>query len=141
MEALISDLPLRLEGLTDEDDFYMALLRVGRGCRLCTDRAAALAVKCSLWARLHCKLVPSTIGIDSLLPLLPCISVQVPEGYAHPAAPIWLSGSVTSGFGRGEPHCDVLSCYVFRLRAWQRLPEAVQWPPMEGCAFDTACIY
>ncbi|PRW60354.1 riboflavin kinase isoform B [Chlorella sorokiniana] len=58
LEALIRDLPLHLESLTDEDEFYMALL-------------------------------------------------QVPEGYAHPAAPIWLTGSVTSGFGRGSKQLGV----------------------------------
>lgn len=58
LEALVRDLPLRVLSVTDEPDFFMALL-------------------------------------------------QVPEGYAHPAAPIRLAGSVTHGYGRGSKQLGV----------------------------------
>lgn len=35
------------------------------------------------------------------------LNTQVPEGYAHPAAPIRLAGSVTHGFGRGSKQLGV----------------------------------
>ncbi|KAL4447549.1 hypothetical protein ABPG75_004768 [Micractinium tetrahymenae] len=58
LEALVRDLPLRVLSVTDEPEFFMALL-------------------------------------------------QVPEGYAHPAAPIRLAGSVTHGYGRGSKRLGV----------------------------------
>lgn len=33
--------------------------------------------------------------------------LQVPEGYAHPLAPICLEGDVTTGFGRGSKQLGV----------------------------------
>lgn len=40
LEALVQDLPLRIEGLTDEPEFYMALLRVRERWRSCLAHAA-----------------------------------------------------------------------------------------------------
>lgn len=39
--------------------------------------------------------------------MLPWLWLQVPEGYAHPRAPIRLSGSVVTGFGRGSKQLGV----------------------------------
>ncbi len=33
--------------------------------------------------------------------------MQVPEGYAHPRAPIRLAGAVINGFGRGSKQLGV----------------------------------
>ena len=43
----------------------------------------------------------------ALLSHAPPPPVQVPHGYAHPAAPIHLAGAVTSGFGRGSKQLGV----------------------------------
>lgn len=55
---MTADLPLSLVEFTDQDNLYIALLRV-------------------------------------------------PDGYAHPAAPIYLSGDITTGFGRGSRQLGV----------------------------------
>ena len=52
------------------------------------------------------------LRISTLAPLASCICcpslpLQVPEGYAHPAAPIRLAGNVTTGFGRGSKQLGV----------------------------------
>ena len=50
---------------------------------------------------------PLTPPCPPLLPLPPLPLPQVPEGYAHPAAPIRLAGAVTHGFGRGSRQLGV----------------------------------
>lgn len=124
LEALVADLPLRIVSLTDEPGFYLALLQVcvllylpsaasglaGEANPLGGSSSSRSAVRRSLGrpaaAALPAPRCPASASAHpALFPL--ALSWQVPEGYAHPAAPIHLAGAVASGFGRGSRQLGV----------------------------------
>eukprot|EP00887_Chlorella_sp_A99_P003181 scaffold9.g3181.t1 len=53
-------------------------------------------------------IVPHTLpSLEELRQLVFDLPLEVPKGYAHPAAPIYLEGDVTTGFGRGSKQLGV----------------------------------
>lgn len=61
--------------------------------------------------------------------------LQVPEGYAHPGAPIYLSGAVTTGFGRGSKQLGVPTA---NLPPKDLIKELAPLPT--GVYFGWACV-
>lgn len=117
---MVHDLPLHLVSMTDEDEFYVAVLQVGRGvCGVCVWRGeVGLLPWPTATAQYSAWLAAFSAALDCSLASRPaclawqrhtCVSspAQVPEGYAHPAAPIRLSGRVIHGFGRGSKKLGV----------------------------------